>query len=273
MAESACSRRAVALASFIAALSFARVAAADGTVCGNAYVQGQRLRKEGRLVEARPELLVCARDPCPKVFQPECVEWLGDVEKRVPTVVFRARDARGEDVADVHVSVDGASIAGGMSGSAAEIDPGEHVLRFDREGYRPIERRVFIREGEKARLIDVQYEPPAQAPASVPPAPPDREAALWPVYVSGAVTVVGLVGLAVFGTRGVSEWNDLQSCNGHCAAADYDATRRDLRLADVALGVSIVGLAFTGGLLLFRSAATTKAARAATTPGGLRVSF
>src|SRR5215472_11973757 len=75
--------------------------AVDKAACVDAAETGQRLRKEGRLISARDSLLVCASPECPEVVSQDCTGWLGEVQRRLGSVVVRARDPHGETLSDV----------------------------------------------------------------------------------------------------------------------------------------------------------------------------
>jgi hypothetical protein len=127
-----------------------RAAAADDGVnqCMSSYEAGQRLRREGDLVGAAAELLVCGGPACPVRMQGDCQRWLDDVERSTPAVVFRVRAASGAWLANVTASIDGAAPRR-LDGRAIAMNPGEHVVVFERAGYRPLRTPVIVAEGEK----------------------------------------------------------------------------------------------------------------------------
>src|SRR5262249_17034964 len=73
------------------------------------------------------------------------------VDALVPSLVFAARDARGSDIFDVGVVLDGKRLVERLDGRPVEVDPGQHVVRFEAKDYEAVEQRVLVREGEKAR--------------------------------------------------------------------------------------------------------------------------
>ena len=228
--------------------------------CIAAADRAQPLRDEGHFLDARRELLVCARATCPTAIRSACTRWLADVERRTPTVVVRARDALGNDVTDVVVSVDGAPLQSKLDGLAHPIDPGEHSFRFER-GAAKVERRVVLTEGDRARSIDVAFDlPPAPAmpapsssssssSAPLPPAVPSRSAA-WVVGGLGAALLVGASGAWTIGLVHRSEL--ASSCADTHACSDNAVSRARLQLVigDVlgAAGVVVLGTALYLGL-------------------------
>src|SRR5262245_7790898 len=102
-------RRTIATSAFLVAATVAcpRAFGDDKKVCLAAAAQGQTLRDAHKLVEAREQFRTCAREQCPRVVQKDCVAWLSDVEKNLPSVVLTAKDEAGADIVEGKVSVDG----------------------------------------------------------------------------------------------------------------------------------------------------------------------
>ncbi len=222
--------------------------------CFDAYVQGQRLRKQGKLREADVQLLACAQRGCPTAIQSDCAHWAAEIERDLPTVIFMAKDERGQDLTDVLVFVDDDKIADHVDGRATPLDPGPHKVRFETSS-RKIEQRVVVVAGDTNRRIEGDFaaaEPapsasPAQAPPATPAAAPeDRPRRRIPVVsiVLGAVAGVGAVSFVSFAVAGRSE----QSCAPRCSTGQVDALRRDYAIADVSW---ITGLAALGGAVYF----------------------
>src|SRR5882672_1519053 len=78
--------------------------ATDKAACVAAAEAGQRLRKQGHLVSAREQLVVCASPECPQVVSQDCTGWLGEVQRSLASLVVRARDGSGQALREVAVS-------------------------------------------------------------------------------------------------------------------------------------------------------------------------
>ncbi len=215
--------------------------------CVAANESGQDLRQSGKLREARAALSVCMAAQCPRPVREDCAQRLSDIEAALPTLVFVAKDAQGNDVSDARVSMDGARL-GGSDGTAVAIDPGEHKFTFEKAGLPAVETAVVVREGDKNRRIQVTLEAtstPAATeglPAAEPPAPSHpRSAIIGPktqraigIAVGGAggagIVLGAILGLAAKSTydhafnaecpggnthnctpQGVSDWQQVQS--------------------------------------------------------------
>lgn len=241
----------------------ARAADRSPMECARAAERAQTLRDAAKLVEARAELLVCARDDCPRAVSKDCLGWIREVEQSLPTIVLGARDENGADLVDVRVSVDGVATVERLDGSAVPIDPGEHVLRFERAGAQPTTLRLVVHEGEKNRLVSVQWGAAANAAGDVPAGGDHRAApgvrhTAWPWVLGGLGAVA--TGLAAWGiASGLSDKSTLQSGCGStplgCTSDQIDSARTKVWIGDIAAGVAVVS--FAAAAWLFLSERTT----------------
>lgn len=239
-----------------------RAARADQTdACIDASVRGQELRDQGKLVAARAALLACGTPTCPRLLRRECSGWLADVEARTPSMVIGATDEAGHDTAEVKVTVDGAPFLARLEGQAVPIDPGAHVLRFERAGRPFVEQKVILREGERRRAISVSFAPAASTSTSIAgplgrkddPLAPAPASVARPIAVAalGGLAVASGVTLAVLGLGAKSDADHLRStCAPTCAASDVDAVRRKEIGANVALGIGVLA-AGAAAVLIF----------------------
>jgi hypothetical protein len=255
-------------------------ARADDThECIVASNEGQVLRDEHKLVEATARFSLCARDVCPALVRKACLEWRGEVETQLPTVVLAARDATGHDLLEVRVLVDGKPLVEKLDGSAVAIDPGPHVVRFESAGRAPAEQDFILREGEKNRLVSVVVGPAVAVPGPTPaPAASNRGGSglssgvvadrgevrphrPWPVasFILAGVGAAALGSFAYFGISGQADRNSLeQTCapSMTCDPSDVASMRTKLIVADVSLGVGIVSLAVSLYLVITRPSNT-----------------
>jgi hypothetical protein len=204
----------------------ARAAEPTTAQCLAANESGIALRNHHKLHEALSQSLVCSAVSCPADVRDECQHRLASVNAAMPSIVFEAQDAAGNDLAAVNVTMDGHPLVERLDGSALSIDPGEHAFAFSAAGRPKMEKRFVLREGEKGRHERIVFAAPAvsAAPAAAPaPAPlvtvpPDRPAADEAsgglgtqrilAIVSAGVGVVG-VGLGIgFGVQSLSKHDD-----------------------------------------------------------------
>jgi hypothetical protein len=244
----------------------------DKRACVAASDQGQGLRIDGKLVEAREQLLVCADASCPSIVRAACAGWLLDLDKQIPSVTLAARDGGGNDVLGVTVSLDGSPVPDAVSGRPVPLDPGTHTLRFVAPTGAAVDRVVVVGEGEQRRLIEAVFrgaatplEPSAReaapAMASVPPSRAGTPWAAWGVTI-GAATAWAAFG--AFALAGHLEYESaVSSCNGHCSPERYDAINTKFVVADVALGVAVVATGVATVLFLTHRSPSTAPAMGA----------
>ncbi len=185
----------------------------------------------------------------------DCVEWLGQTEAGIPSVVFEARTDAGP-IFDVIARIDGAVVATALDGRPLEIDPGLHRVTFEHTGRAPIEERLIVREGERNRLLVADWTTPHRSPTSTAPAVTPKAERPIPAaaYVSAAIAGLGFAEFAIAGELGDNLKNDLEAshCAPFCSRDKSDALRDRYIAADIGLGIGIAELATTAVLFLTR---------------------
>jgi hypothetical protein len=257
--------RALASLLFGLVLLTARGAAADPpkAACVHAAEEGQRLRAEGKLREARESFTACAAERCPALVRSDCSGWLAEVEAAVPTVVIRAipAEAQGRELYEVEVRVDGVVQASKLDGRELPVNPGEHHFAFGAPGRVPAEDDIVIRVGEKHRLLTVSLflVNPPPAPVIVKPVSPPPEprmgTAVKALLIGGGVVLAG--GIAVGASGWLKERSLRRNCAPACAESEVDTARLQLRIADVSMLVGAAALAGAGVLHWTRPEGTT----------------
>jgi len=267
------------IAGWLLAFGLGRAHAADDEspessklACVQRHQDAQLARRTGKLLTARAALLACSREICPDAVRGDCVDWLEDVNRSIPSVVITARD-RGADVTDVSVSLDGELVATRLTGSALEADPGEHHFRFASARGPVVERTVLMSEGVRNRPIDVEFAPPPPVTATPAPAPvaaptptptPSWSFADHPPrrsdYLFAGIGVAAAVTAGVLGIWALHERSELAaSCHSFCTDAEVSSLRTKLIIADVALGTAVVALAVGAYRYLTRAPSPTPA--------------
>ena len=173
--------------------------AADPTTadCLSASENSLTLGSEHQLRAARAQLLVCAAASCPADVRKECTSRVADVNAAMPTIIFEARDAAGNDVSAVRVTMDGQRLAARLEGAPFSIDPGEHAFSFEMDGQPVVQKTFVIHESEKDRReVVVLGAPVAPATAAVTTVP-------GTLATSSTTTPKRLAGFIVGGVGGV----------------------------------------------------------------------
>lgn len=263
-------KRAVLVALLVLAASAPSVASAEPKdACITAYEQTQTLRKDGKLVSARSQAEICARDTCPALLTKDCARWMTELDASTPSVVFEARSATGTMLSDVRVSVDGVVLASRLDGKPVAIDPGKHVFHFE-SGGAVSDERVLVREGEKNRHVRVTLaaNPEEAHAAGARPIP-------MGVWIFGGASVVALGVSAAFALDGFAKKGSLEDCKPRCAPSDVDAMSASFTVADVALGAGIMAAAAAAYVFFTRPVGQgqTRPYARSGTGGGIAIPF
>ena len=269
-------RHAALFATLAAAVLFVSPArAADPTVeeCVSANERSVPLRKAGKLREARAGLLRCSSASCPAAVRDDCIAEATRLERALPSLVFAVKDAAGNDLTAVRITMDGQPFAERLDGAALDVDPGEHVFVLSAQG-QTVERKLLVREGEKSRREQITIGAAAATPAT--PAAPARAPATdggWGTQKTAGIALVGLgvvsIGVgSVFGVLAGSSWDTAKTkCGTSCAPGsdaykDKDTANTNATVANIGFGVGLAALIGGGALWYFAPANTpAKAAR------------
>jgi hypothetical protein len=250
-----------------ATVAFASPAFADSVTprrCVDASEDAGMLQKAEKLGAARASYLVCSDAACPKDVREECVHRLSEVIDAMPSVVFNVKDASGNDLSDVRVTMDGAPLVDHVGPTAVTIDPGEHTFHF--EGADPsqaIDKKFVVRDGEKNRAIDVVLghapvaeTPAAVTPATVPPPPPAVSAEMGssspppppPEPPSSAQRTAGawifwggVAGMGVGGIVGLLAKNQFNTAQMETGSQQYDDSASAVATGNAATAIVIGG--------------------------------
>jgi hypothetical protein len=185
------------------------------------------------------------------------------------------RDALASQIAFVTIAIDRATpettvtigserFGHAQWGEAVPIAPGDTDVVVTTPGKADAHQRVTLAAGERRTLaLDAGPDtvaaapPPMTAPPKPAEAPDDvrsRSATRTYAYVAAGIGGVGLATFAVFGLMSSSTYSDLQSqCHGPCSPAQSDEISKgktQQTIADVGLGVGLVGAAAAVGLFV-----------------------
>jgi hypothetical protein len=268
-------RRAAACLVCLAPLALTGAAGAEPPpskeACSAAYERTQVFDRESALVQAREQSILCAKRECPEFVQKECLEWLEDLDARIPTILIEAYDRVGARVDDVTVLFDGVVLARTLDGVEMRVDPGAHQLTFQRRGERTVIQDITLRERDKRKIVVVRFSPSpadaaptASASASAAPAgsgaPAGTPAMRVAAYVTGATAFASLVAAVSLGAVAVAEQGELAGrCSPKCSSGEIEGLRGKAIAADV-LGVA--GLAMAGVATYLFLAPTSRPAAA-----------
>jgi hypothetical protein len=228
--------------------------AAEVDICLDAAKAGQELRDQTKLVEAKSRFQRCAQATCPSAVARDCIQWLSEVETRIPRLALRVR-MDGRDVTSARASIDGSSVP--MFGRGAELNPGNHSVRVILEDGTELQRDVVLREGELNRIETFERKLPVRtAPTQTESSPP------YLAYGFFGAAGVSLLVSGVAGYWGYQRYNDLsESCRpGWCTQADVASTNRAFVVADIGL-IAALTFAVSGGIVYALSGRSSRAGR------------
>jgi len=276
-------RRPRALWGIVAAFPWAPsdAVAADRTslACIQASDEGQTARENGNLLRARELFAQCTEAKCPALIRRDCASWLEQAQLQIPSIVLGARDAEGHDLLDAKVIIDGQPYDEKVHGGPVELNPGPHVIRWERAGDEPIEMQLVLRSQEKNRNVVATFSRSTStgAPSAsekTTEATPPKGGLPTATYVLGGVGVAALGAFTYFGLRARHDSDSMHdTCAPACPHDQVTALKTKLVLADVALGVGTVSLAVAAVIAITGQSRAPKAAwdlRMAPTRGGAR---
>jgi hypothetical protein len=242
----------------------------DARECIASSEQGQEKRNEGKLIEAKQLFAACAASSCPTLIRTDCAKWYRDVETTLPTVVLVARDAKGRDLLDVKVELDGRVVATKLDGRPLDVDPGRRVFRFSSASGAD-EQEVLVVAGEKNRQIVARMGGAAPPEAETPPpgveAPPHSQPSASSSPLPWILGGAGVLAIGIGAYIGIDAKNDLDALESSpcakpktCPQSELDSVERRFLIADIAMGAGVVAVGVATWLLLSRSEKTPAAA-------------
>jgi hypothetical protein len=228
-------------------------------VCLGKHTEGQELRRDGKLIESQDAFRQCSATACPSEIIRDCLGWLEEVSKQIPSVSF-AVTADGVNRADAQVFIDDVLVLEKLSGRAIDVNPGPHRVRVVLPPFAPFEEQVVFTEGDKFRVVDVQFASPRPAPeplATTPGAAPARVEMDRPVpvatYVFGGLGIAAAISGGAWGISNVALRSDMEDqCAPNCSDRSIEVLKQRALLADISWGVSIVSLATAATVYLLR---------------------
>lgn len=246
-----------------ALLSVADAKADDKRACIDANEKAQQLKDEQKLLSARAEVLACAREVCPGPVRKDCTELLEDINRRIPSIVVRARRG-GNDVLGV-ISIDGKVFTGSV-GQPIEMDPGPHRLRVKVDDIES-EQQISAVQGEHQRLVVVDLAEPIE---KVTPRQTEADTINADKGTRGgtqravgiATGVVGLAGIAIGSVFGVMAMGDKDTQLANCSSTSCpnrtlaESAHNDAVSAGLVSTISLVagGVLFAAGVVVFVTA-------------------
>lgn len=217
--------------------------------CLSSHTEGQELRLQGKLLEARDELMQCSATGCPSQVIRDCLGWLEQIQVQIPSVGFRVT-ADGTSRADVTVEIDGKVVLERLSGKSIDLNPGPHQVRVLLPPFEPYEKDIVVSEGDKFRMLEIAFNTPASelpTPESTGPAVVEMHRPIpmtaWVFAgVSAAAAISGTAwGLSTQALKAELEAGCAPPKTG-CSPESIAILKQRALIADISWGVSAVSL-------------------------------
>jgi hypothetical protein len=281
----------IALASAIGVARDARAADPSVPECLAESEASLKSGSEHRLRDERTHVLVCAAASCPAEIRKECARRVDELNAAIPRIVFRAKDASGDDLTAVKVSMDGEALTDHLDGVALAVDPGAHRFTFRAAGQPTLEKTFVIGESQRDRVELIEFStiptpyPPGLGPEAVPsgsagPKAKDQGMGASTVLaiVAAGIGAAGLGAGAVLGLETMSKRDSAEKvCPNACADQNGVNAWKDAQTwGDYSTIAFIVGGVGTTAallsLLVSPESASPKGAKVDVGLGGFRVS-
>ena len=232
-------------------------------LCLARHVHAQVARRNGELLDARADLLLCSRPACPGVVRADCSDWYSEVNRTIPSVVIAARSEKGDEV-NVKVTLDGKPLTKAADGKPIEMNPGPHKFHFELPPWPAVDQTVVMHEGDKSRNLPVFFGDPDKtlAAATIGAPPPAAEYRPVPnsVYVLLGGSVLFAASATVFTLKGFSDKKAL-TCTPFCTSEELSKPRTDFLIGDLSIGAAAVSAGVAIALFATRPVKTRDSAK------------
>lgn len=167
----------------------------------------------------------------------------------------------------------------GLAPVRIDLEPGQHTVRAEAQGFVPFEQRVMLGPGESV-VVHADLEPVAKAvvPQEKPIVAKEPEVSApgsvqrtWAWVAIGSGAALGIVGSALYGVA----YKELEDASGITDQAAYDSKVNSARKKGYA-GYALWGVgaaAIATGLVLYFTAPDGGGTAVSVAPGGLALSF
>lgn len=221
----------------------------EKAACVEAHAKGQELRRQGRWIDAASSLRECAATTCPAPVVADCSAWCDELARSIPTVLIVAVASDGTETVDVRLYVDDRLVFERLPATSFGVDPGEHVIRLEHDGWPSVDGRFVVREGEKNHRVLLRF-PRVESSELRRASIPTLGLVLLGIGTAGAVAG------ATSGVLGKVREDELAQSpcgrTGTCDPDDVDVVRRRYWTAGIAGGLGVAALV-AGLVLVFRA--------------------
>ena len=133
-----------------------------------------------------------------------------------PTIVFVVKDASGNDLSAVRVTMDGQPLVDVLDGSGVPADLGMHKFEFRADGMDPVEKDLVLHEADRRRERIVLRPRSGGAPPGTEPSAEHAGAGTTQRILGVVVGAVGVVGIGIGIATGVAGQSKHDTLSGQC---------------------------------------------------------
>lgn len=233
----------------------------DTAACLAAHVKAQSLKKDTRFKEAQEQLLICSSASCPGPVIEDCGEWIGELDRRTPSLAFSVT-LDGVESQEARVTLNGVLVTDREG--ITKVDPGRHVVRVELAPFEPREQVVFARDGGGTQVVDFKFESEKSSPDVMESysSPPESTTRPTPVIVYPllGLSAAGFAGFGVFGLIGNQRKAELEKeCEPSCSDKQLQPMKNAYLIGDISLAVGAASLLSAAIVYLARPERATAA--------------
>lgn len=218
----------------------------DQAACLAAHAKAQALKKETRFKEAQEQLLICSTASCPGPVIKDCGEWIGELDRRTPSLAFSVT-LDGVESEEAVVTLNGDTITDREG--ITKVNPGRHVVRVELAPFSPREQVVFARDGAGTLVVDFDFETPKSGTepgvAAMDTLPPESTTRPTPtiVYPLLGLSAAGFASFGVFALIGNQRKSELEGeCEPSCTDEQLEPMKNAYLIGDISLAVGAASL-------------------------------
>ncbi len=214
-----------------------------GVRCAETAERGQRDRDSAKLLDALVAFTQCSSEVCPTFVREECLVWQKQTNEAAPRLRV---SVNGEG----RLYLDGQPVAPAEAAAPMLLDPGDHTVSLQ-DGERRTERKIYVTVGSTTNVaLSLADDAGAAQAAGQAARKGDVGTRGWGFWVAPATAALAFGVSAGLGASALSDYGELSSRCPSCAQGDINGMQTKAVVADVALTVGVLTLAYFGWTLL-----------------------
>jgi len=203
--------------------------------------------------------LICSTASCPGPVIEDCGEWIGELDRRMPSLAFSVT-LDGVESEEARVTLNGELITDREG--ITKVDPGRHVVRAELAPFPPREQVVFARDAGGTQVVDFEFESAKSEPgvSGMDSGLPETTSRPTPtiVYPLLGLSAAGFAGFGVFALIGNQRKAELETeCEPSCTDPQLKPMKNAYLIGDISLAVGAASLLTAAIVYLARPTETS----------------